>query len=116
MDTIGLVFTVLGSAAFIYGDFQGWDPKFMAGILVVTGFLIGMFVGRFRWQMASIAIVTVPASEWLVKQFHPYPTDLANKIPNPYLLFMLAVIVVAFPVTVGGGFRDVMARERPYTR
>ena len=116
MDTIGLVFTVIGSSAFIFGEFQGWDPKLLAGILVATGFLIGMFVGRFRWQMASITILTVPASEWLVKQFHPYPTDLAIKIPNPYLLFMLAVIVVAFPVTVGGGFRDAVARERPYSR
>jgi hypothetical protein len=116
MDTIGLVVTVLGAASFIYGDFQGWDVKIMAGILVLVGFMIGLFVGRFRWQMASIMIVTVPASEWLVRQFHPYASELLRSIPNPYLLFLLAIILVAFPCTVGGGFRDVISRERPYTR
>ena len=116
MDTIGLVVTVFGVAMFIFGDFQGWDVKIMAGILVVCGFLIGLLVGRFRWQMAGILIVTVPASEWLVRQFHPYSSELLRTFPNPYLLFLLAIILVAFPCTVGGGFRDVISRERPYTR
>ena len=116
MDTIGLVVTVLGAAAFIYGDFVGFEVRVMAAILVVTGFLIGMFVGRFRWQMASIMILTVPVSEWLVKQFHPYPSELAHQFPNQYLMFVLGVILVSFPCTVGGGFKDVISRERPYTR
>jgi hypothetical protein len=116
MDTIGLVVTVLGAATFMFGDFQGWDVKIMAGILVLGGFLIGIFVGRFRWEMAGIMIASVPASEWLVRQFHPYSSELVRSIPNPYLLFLLAVILVAFPCTIGGGFRDVISRERPYSR
>jgi hypothetical protein len=116
MDTIGLVITVLSAATFIYGDFEGWDVRIMAGILVLAGFLIGVFVGRFRWQMSGIMIITVPGAEWLVRQFHPYSSELTRSFPNPFLLFVLAIILVAFPCTVGGGFRDVVSRERPYTR
>ena len=116
MDTIGLVITVLGASTFIFRDFQGWDVKVMAGILIVTGFLIGAFVGRFRWQMAGILILTVPIAEWLVRQFHPYASELVREMPNPYLLFVMAIILVAFPCTLGGGFKDVVSRERPYSR
>ena len=90
----------------------GW----LVAIIAVSAFFVGMLVAQYRWQMAALLIFSVVGSEWIVKQVKPFPSAIGYAVPNPFIVFAFAVIIVGVTCTVGGVFHDMLSQERPNAR